>query len=109
MKHLLDDRETVSSLVQPHDQTPRVIDLRGLRCPLPVLKIRKALSALAADESLQALTDDPLAPIDVPNDLRETGRDVVMERNGTQTLFRIGPAQAHDAPTVQASDSENPR
>jgi tRNA 2-thiouridine synthesizing protein A len=49
------------------------INLRGLKCPLPALRTRKALLRLAADDILTVECTDPLAEIDIPNLLRETG------------------------------------
>jgi molybdenum cofactor guanylyltransferase len=49
------------------------LDLSGLKCPLPVLRTRKALRALKSGERLQVTCTDPLAAIDLPNLLRETG------------------------------------
>jgi tRNA 2-thiouridine synthesizing protein A len=49
------------------------LDLRGLKCPLPALRARKALTRLAAGELLVVECTDPLAEIDIPNLLRETG------------------------------------
>ena len=42
------------------------LDLRGLRCPMPVLKTRQRLRQLAVGDELQVLTDDPLAGLDIP-------------------------------------------
>jgi tRNA 2-thiouridine synthesizing protein A len=50
-----------------------VIDLRGLKCPLPALRTRKALSRLAPGAMLVVECTDPLAEIDIPNLVRETG------------------------------------
>ncbi len=63
-----------------------VLDLRGLRCPLPALKTRKALSALAAGDRLVVECTDPLATIDIPNLLRDTG-DVLEDNTNTSSLF----------------------
>ena len=52
---------------------PTVIDLRGLKCPLPALRTRKALSKLAPGAMLVVECTDPLAEIDIPNLVRETG------------------------------------
>lgn len=49
------------------------LDLRGLNCPLPVLKTRRRLSAMAAGEELVVLTTDPLAAIDIPAFCAEAG------------------------------------
>jgi tRNA 2-thiouridine synthesizing protein A len=49
------------------------IDLRGLKCPLPALRTRKALSRLEPGATLVVECTDPLAEIDIPNLVRETG------------------------------------
>jgi tRNA 2-thiouridine synthesizing protein A len=55
------------------------LDLSGLKCPLPVLRTRKALLSMTPGERLQVVCTDPLAGIDVPNLIRETG-DVLEEQ-----------------------------
>ena len=49
------------------------VNMRGLKCPLPTLKTRKLLSRMAAGELLVIECTDPLALIDIPNLMRETG------------------------------------
>jgi len=49
------------------------LDLKGLKCPLPALKARKALKALPPGAELQVACTDPMAAIDIPNLIRETG------------------------------------
>ena len=55
-------------------------DLRGFRCPLPVLKLRVRLKALVPGERAVVLTDDPLAAIDVPHFCAEAGQVLVDAR-----------------------------
>ena len=50
-----------------------VYDLRGLKCPLPVMKTRKRLSTMTAGASLWVETTDPLAVIDIPHFCNEDG------------------------------------
>ena len=50
-----------------------IIDARGLRCPLPVLKMEKRLEALASGTSLIVLATDPIARIDIPLFCRQKG------------------------------------
>ncbi len=68
----------------------RVLDLRGLKCPLPALKTRKALSRLTTGEVLVVECTDPLSAIDIPNLIRETGdRMEDHARNAEVLVFRI--------------------
>ena len=48
-----------------------LVDARGHRCPVPTLKLRRALEAAPAGARLRLLADDPLARIDVPHFLTE--------------------------------------
>jgi tRNA 2-thiouridine synthesizing protein A len=51
----------------------KTLNLRGLKCPLPALRTRKALSAMASGELLVIECTDPLTSIDIPNLLNQTG------------------------------------
>ena len=53
--------------------TDKTLNLRGLKCPLPALRARKALGGMAAGDLLTIECTDPLTAIDIPNLLRETG------------------------------------
>ena len=53
------------------------LDARGLACPLPVLKARKALAALAPGEMLLIEATDPVAAIDIPHFCKESGHRLV--------------------------------
>ena len=45
----------------------KVLDLQGLKCPLPAMKTRNALMRLAPGAALRVLATDPLSAIDVPH------------------------------------------
>ncbi|MES2600915.1 MAG: sulfurtransferase TusA family protein [Pseudomonadota bacterium] len=69
------------------------LDLTGLKCPLPVLKTRKALKALTAGDRLEVHCTDPLSVIDIPNLIRETGDRVeIIERAEKRIVFMIEKA-----------------
>jgi tRNA 2-thiouridine synthesizing protein A len=69
------------------------LDLSGLKCPLPVLRTRKALRAMEPGDQLQVTCTDPLAAIDLPNLIRETGDVLENQRNdGTRLTFLIRKA-----------------
>jgi len=53
------------------------LDARGLLCPLPVLKARKRLKALAPGARLRMLADDPAAVVDVPHFCAEQGHRLI--------------------------------
>jgi len=54
-----------------------ILDLKGLKCPLPVLKTRRAMRGLGPGARLWVETTDPLAVIDMPNYCREDGHELV--------------------------------
>jgi len=58
-------------------QESETLDLRGLKCPLPALFARRALAAAAPGAVLRVLTDDPMAPIDVPHMCGQEGYEVL--------------------------------
>ena len=70
--------------------TETVMNLRGLKCPLPALRVRKMLSSLKTGDLILAECTDPLTTIDIPNLLRQTGDTLEgkSEANGVLS-FRI--------------------
>lgn len=54
-----------------------LLDVRGLSCPLPVLKANKALRALAAGDHLRVLATDRASSADFRSFCRETGNALV--------------------------------
>jgi tRNA 2-thiouridine synthesizing protein A len=68
----------------------RTINLRGLKCPLPALRARKALSGMRSGDVLIAECTDPLAAVDIPNLLSQTGDTLEAgTRDGKLLVFRI--------------------
>ncbi|KQT44431.1 hypothetical protein ASG43_13855 [Aureimonas sp. Leaf454] len=55
----------------------RELDLRGLRCPLPALRTRRALSRSAPRTRFLVIADDPLAGIDIPHLCRSEGHRLI--------------------------------
>ena len=53
------------------------IDTRGLNCPLPVLKAKKALSELKSGDTLKIVSTDPGSMRDFQAFARQTGNDLV--------------------------------
>jgi tRNA 2-thiouridine synthesizing protein A len=68
----------------------KTIDLRGLKCPLPALRARKALTGLRSGDLLIAECTDPLTAIDIPNLTNQTGDMLESSaREGDVLVFRI--------------------
>lgn len=66
------------------------LDLKGLKCPLPVLRTRKALRRLCAGDLLIVQCTDPLAPIDIVHLVHEMDGSIEhsSERDGVH-VFHI--------------------
>lgn len=66
------------------------IDARGHRCPTPTLRLRRALEAAEPGETLLLRADDPLAKIDVPHFVGQTGQRLLESGEGEAGLwFRV--------------------
>jgi tRNA 2-thiouridine synthesizing protein A len=70
--------------------TAIVLDLRGLRCPQPVLRAKKALRTMPSGATLVLECTDPLTVIDVPHFCNQTGNRLsAQERKGELYLFTL--------------------
>ena len=54
-----------------------VVDARGHRCPVPTLRLRRALEAAPAGARVRLYADDPMARIDVPHFAAEAGVQLI--------------------------------
>jgi tRNA 2-thiouridine synthesizing protein A len=70
-----------------------VVDARGHRCPVPTLRLRRALEAAPAGARIRLYADDPMARIDVPHFAAEAGA-TVLERTETGSGFSFLVARA---------------
>jgi tRNA 2-thiouridine synthesizing protein A len=57
--------------------TEKQIDARGHRCPVPTLRLRRALEASTPGEVVRLLADDPLARVDVPHFAAQAGCELL--------------------------------
>ena len=67
------------------DQT---LDAKGMNCPLPILKARKALKDVPAGGTLEVLATDPGSVADFQAFCRQTGNDLV-EHSQDDTIYRF--------------------
>ncbi len=66
------------------------LDLRGLNCPLPLLRTLKALAAMAPGETLLVEATDPMSAIDIPHGCAENGHRLIeRQQDGRILRFRI--------------------
>ena len=72
----------------------RTLDVRGLRCPIPLLRARAELPALAPGEALIVLATDPEAPIDLAAWAAREGHGYLESARDGWTEFRVTRAPA---------------
>jgi tRNA 2-thiouridine synthesizing protein A len=77
------------------------LDLRGLKCPLPALRTRRALRRVPPGQVLIVTCTDPLSVVDIPHLVQETG-DRLEHQNEKDGFYefqirRVAPA-AEDRP-----------
>jgi tRNA 2-thiouridine synthesizing protein A len=70
-----------------------VVDARGLRCPLPLVRARQALATMPPGETLVVLATDPEAPIDIAALAADEGRMFVSEQVDGEWRFTLAPIQ----------------
>ena len=58
------------------------LDYRGMTCPLPVLKTKKALKSLAAGDVLKVVATDPGSVADMAAFARSTGHEILDQSEG---------------------------
>ncbi len=66
-----------------------MIDVRGLKCPLPVLKARKRLKSMNNNEILKVITTDPAAVIDFPHFCNEAGHELLKVVKGDDDIVFV--------------------
>jgi tRNA 2-thiouridine synthesizing protein A len=64
----------------------RIVDARGHRCPVPTLRLRRALEQAEQDAVIELLADDPLARIDIPHLLAALGYPLLKQACEGATL-----------------------
>jgi len=76
-------------------QAPILVDARGHRCPVPTLRLQRALEHAEAGAEVRLLADDPMARIDVPHFLAAKGYELVEgPADGPEMSFLVRKAPA---------------
>ena len=65
----------------PEAATAPVLDVKGLNCPLPILRVKKAIKDVAVGDSLEVLATDPGAVKDFEMFARTSGNELVEQKN----------------------------
>jgi len=68
----------------------RTLDCLGLFCPMPIVRTREAIRALAVGQLLEMLADDPASEADIRSWTRRTGHELVaVTRDGPVYRFLV--------------------
>jgi tRNA 2-thiouridine synthesizing protein A len=68
----------------------QVLDAKGLNCPLPILKTKKALKGMNAGQILQVMATDPGSIADMTAFCNQTGNELMSQSNeGDVYTFEI--------------------
>jgi tRNA 2-thiouridine synthesizing protein A len=61
----------------------QLLDAKGLSCPLPILKTKKAVETLTKDQVLKVETTDPGSKNDMASWAKRTGNEIVKVEEGS--------------------------
>ena len=64
------------------------LDTKGMNCPLPILKTKKAIALIEVGEEMEVLATDPAAVQDFEAFSRSTGHELI-EWNETDGVYRF--------------------
>lgn len=68
----------------------QVLDTKGMNCPMPVLKTKKAIDAIDSGKILQVISTDPGSKSDIPALLKRLGHELVeTQESGGEISFYI--------------------
>lgn len=70
-------------------ESARMLDLRGLKCPLPALLARRALERAVPGTEIIVTADDPMAAIDIPHMCRQEGFEVAAETRAAEAVTLV--------------------
>ena len=66
------------------------MDLKGLPCPMPVVKVSKGIKEITVGQVLKAVSTDPGSLTDFPAWAKTTGNEILKtEQNGKEIVFFI--------------------
>ena len=80
-------------MVQDSTDQAEILDLRGLKCPMPALLLRRRLTRAQSGEEFIVLADDGMAHIDLPHAATQAGAEIIwqgVENGGIALHLRVG-------------------
>ncbi len=69
--------------------TDQEIDTRGLNCPLPILKAKKALAEMSTGQTLKVISTDPGSTRDFQAFAKQTGNELIDQQTENAEFIHI--------------------
>ncbi|WP_266064506.1 sulfurtransferase TusA family protein [Brucella intermedia] len=66
-----------------------VLNTRGLKCPLPVIRARKIIKTISNGQLLRIECTDPLAEIDIPHMINSDGHQLLEKGKSEDVLWYL--------------------
>ncbi|CAN5454815.1 sulfurtransferase TusA family protein [soil metagenome] len=70
-------------------QADKELDTRGLKCPLPILKAKKALADMSSGQLLKVVSTDPSSLRDFQAFSRQTGNELVEQETQARDFIHV--------------------
>jgi TusA-related sulfurtransferase len=68
----------------------KTMDLKGLPCPMPIVKVSKGIKEISVGQVLKAVTSDPGALADFPSWAKTSGNEILKtDQDGDEIVFYI--------------------
>ena len=96
MVAIMERAKDTTNIEQGDQSTLITLDLTGLKCPLPVLKARRQISQMTAEDRLDVMADDPAAPLDFEHFCSTGGHELIETRSEDDVFtfcIRVGAGQ----------------
>ncbi|WP_440877397.1 sulfurtransferase TusA [Thalassotalea sp. PLHSN55] len=71
------------------EQADQQLDTIGLRCPEPVMMVRKTIRKLLIEQTLLVLADDPSTTRDIPSFCRFMDHELVASQTDTKPYYYL--------------------
>jgi len=68
------------------DQVDKLLDLKGLLCPMPIVKIAKAIKEVQVGQVIEAEASDPGVMADIPAWCKSTGNELIKMERADKTI-----------------------
>jgi tRNA 2-thiouridine synthesizing protein A len=86
----------------------RELDVRGLNCPLPILRAKKALGELTAGQVLKVMATDPGSVKDFQAFCKQTGNELLSHSEGSEFTPALSKGRGRPQSTKRSTKSGVP-